>query len=136
MLGRRSCCTAASVYCNLLYHNFSNLHDHFITETGVGARNGIAHPAGAGALAALNFQSTQAYQTRDSSAYGLILTHVGYELGIKEQIENHVTGTLTGAPSVVAVNAANAAIAAANAANAAAIAAEPSILIFFQVLKS
>ena len=32
--------------------NFATFYNHFISETGVGAHNGVAHPAGAGALAA------------------------------------------------------------------------------------
>ena len=103
--------------------SFATLYNHFISETGVGAHNGVAHPAGGGALAALNFQSVQSYQTRDQASYGHILTHIGYDQSIKEQIENHVRNVLTGSPSVAAATAAEVAIAAAHAANNAALAA-------------
>ena len=48
------------------HDNFCTSYEHFITETGVGAANGVAHPAGGGALAALNFSSVQAYKARDT----------------------------------------------------------------------
>ena len=100
---------------------FTSLYEHFVTETGVGAANGAGHPAGAG-LFALGMQSQMAFGVRDQKAYGYILSHVGYDPDIKDQITFYVSNTLTGAPSVAAVTAANAAIAAANAANAAAVA--------------
>ena len=83
--------------------NFSSLREHFVSETGYGARHGHAHPAGAG-LAALSFQSVAAYKTRDEKAYGLILTHIGHEQGIKDKIKAHVENVLTGAPSVLAAD--------------------------------
>lgn len=102
--------------------NFSSLHEHFVTQTGYGAANGPNHPGGAG-LAAVSFQSNAAFRTRDEKGYGLILSHIGYETSIKEQIETHVSTVLMGAPDAPAVRAANTAIATANATNAAAVAA-------------
>ena len=107
--------------------SFSSLHDHFISETGVGAANGIAHPAGQG-MQALGMQSQMAYNVRNQKAYGHILEHVGYDQDIKDQIMGHVARVLTGAPTAAAATAANAAIAAANAANIAAAAAGAALV--------
>ena len=100
--------------------HFTSYYAHFVSETGVGAANGPAHPAGAG-LVALSFQSRQAYEVRQDECYNLILSHVGYDQDIKDQIKTHVANTLTGAPTRDDVTAADAAIAAAVAANAAAV---------------
>ena len=43
--------------------NFSSLHEHFVSETGYGARHGHAHPAGAG-LAALLLSRVRPRPTR------------------------------------------------------------------------
>tara|TARA_B110000037_G_C17124042_1_gene507194 strand:+ start:176 stop:5869 length:5694 start_codon:yes stop_codon:yes gene_type:complete len=99
--------------------NFSSQYEHLVTQTAYGGANGPAHPAGTG-LAAINVQSIAAFRTRDEKGYGLILSHIGYEPGIKEKIKEQVRSVLTGAPDIPAVTAANNAIAAAVAANQAA----------------
>ena len=101
---------------------FSSLHDHIVTERGVGSANGPAHPAGAG-MAMAAFSSPLAYRMRDELGYSLILTHIGHDQDVEDKIKLHVASVLTGSPTVAAVTAANAAIAAANAANVAAVAA-------------
>ena len=57
---------------------FSSLHDHIVTERGVGSANGPAHPGGAG-MAMAAFSSPLAYRMRDEQGYSLILTHIGYD---------------------------------------------------------
>ena len=99
--------------------NFSSQYEHFVTQTAYGAAYGPAHPNGGG-LAAMNFQSLASFRTRDEKGYGLILSHIGYEQGIKDKIKEHVRSVLTGAPDIPAVLAANTAINAAVAANLAA----------------
>ena len=101
---------------------FSSLHDHIVTEMGVGSANGPNHPAGAG-MAMAAFSSPLAYRMRDELGYNLILTHIGYDQDVNDKIKLHVANVLTGSPTAAAVTAANAAIAAANLANVAAVAA-------------
>ena len=91
---------------------FSSLHDHIVTEMGVGSANGPNHPAGAG-MAMAAFSSPLAYRMRDELGYSLILTHIGYDQDVNDKIKSHVANVLIGTPTVAAVTAANAAIAAA-----------------------
>ena len=81
--------------------NFASLHQHFVSETSYGARNGPPHPAGAG-LAALGVQSQMAARTRDETGYSLIIQLVGYTQVNKEKIEAHRANVLTGSPTVAA----------------------------------
>ena len=90
--------------------SYGTLHQHIVTETSYGAANGPAHPGGQAGISSAALE-----HMRNDKGYGLILTHVGHSLNVKEKITTYVANTLTGAPTAAAVAAANAAIAAANA---------------------
>ena len=95
---------------------FGNLHQQVVTNSAIGCGYGPPHPPAAQAWA-LNFKSMQAHILRNEEALSLIKLIYGHEKEVEEEIDARIV-LLYGAPTRVAIDAANAAILAANQNNA------------------